>query len=49
LGKEADSRRVLMHNVTGMDFTVNQGWDEHFKDNNENIMGVMKRYHDLYP
>jgi hypothetical protein len=49
IGQEVDSRRVLMHNVTGMDITVNQGCDEHIKDNNDQIMAVIKRFDDLSP
>jgi hypothetical protein len=31
-----------------MDVSINQGWDECFKDNNK-IMAVVKRIHDLSP
>ncbi len=49
IGQEADSRCVLMHNVTGMDITINQGREERIKDNNDQIMAVMKRFNDLSP
>ncbi len=31
-----------------MGVSINQGWDERFKDNNK-IMAVVKRIHDLSP
>jgi hypothetical protein len=40
---------LLMHDFTGMDITVNQGWDERMKDNNDKNMAVMKRFDDLPP
>ena len=49
ISQEADYRRVLMHNATGMDNTVNQGRKNKIKENNEKIMAVVKRFTDLSP
>jgi hypothetical protein len=49
IGQEPDSRRVLMHNATGMDITVNQSRDERIKDNNHKTRAVMLRLDDLFP
>jgi hypothetical protein len=49
ISQEADYRRVLMHNATGVDITVNQGQVERIKDNNDRIMCVVRRCSDLSP
>ncbi len=47
IGQEADAKRVLMHNATGMDISLNQGWDERYKDLTKKFIAVVKRCHDL--
>jgi hypothetical protein len=49
IGQEADARRVLMHNATGMDISVNQGRDERHKDHTDKLIAVVKRCQDLSP
>ena len=48
-GQEADACRVLMHNATRVDLTVNQGRDERAKDHHGRILAVIKRVDDLSP
>jgi hypothetical protein len=42
-------RRVLMHNATGMDISVNQGRDEWHEDHIDKLIAVVKRCQDLSP
>jgi hypothetical protein len=43
IGQEADAWRMLMHNATGMDISVNQGRDEWHKDHTDKLIAVVKR------
>ncbi len=43
IGQEADAKRVLMHNATGMDISLHQGWDKRYKDHTEKLIAVVKR------
>jgi hypothetical protein len=49
IGQEVDARRVLMHNATGMDITINQGRDERYKDTHGKLIAVVKRFHTSAP
>jgi len=49
IGQEADARRVLMHNATGVDLTVNPGRDQSVRDHHDKILSIMKRFADLTP
>ena len=49
ISQEADYRRVLMHNATGVDLTVNQGRVDRVKDTNDRIISLVKMFNDLSP
>jgi hypothetical protein len=49
IGQEADTRRVFINNVSGMDIDENSGRTQHSKDNMERIQSVVLRHGDLSP